>query len=81
MAEKESLYSQHKPKKVYIIITSKYDFLFYLIYFFFSVFSQTHVWIFTQPTSMRNYKYRRKFCLQQEKHITVNRFSIGEVEL
>ena len=30
-------------------------YLIYLCFFFLSVFSQTHVWMFTKPTTMRHY--------------------------
>ena len=65
--EKKEVYiiSTSQKKKVDIVSTSLVllsfllvspNLLFYLIIFF-SVFSQSHVWIFTKTTTVRNYIY------------------------
>ena len=46
------------------------------IYFSFSVFTQTHVCIFTQPATTRNYAHCSIFYSEEDKHIAVNRLSM-----
>ena len=72
-----TVYSQHKPS---IVIFPFYSFIlfYFYVYFIFSVLSQTHVWIFTQPTITRNYAHCCKFYSEKDKCIAVNCLSIGE---
>ena len=41
--------------------------IYFIIYFFFLVFSQMHLQIFTQPTTLKNYTHSCKFYSEEDK--------------